>query len=76
MQLLEESHSELTVHSGRQLGGDPKNSGIQEHVAWSLLFLQTELLPHGFGMHGFCGTGSERKKMLVYLVKLIYKKNK
>jgi hypothetical protein len=61
-QLFVASHSELIVHSGRQLGGEPKKSGIQEHVAWSLWFLQIELLPHGFGTHGFWGEGTVTNK--------------
>lgn len=61
MQLFVGSHSELTVHSGRQFGGEPKKSGIQEHDAKPLLFLQTALLPHGFGTHGSCGSGTEIK---------------
>lgn len=63
-QLLVTSHSEFTVHSGRQLGGDPKKSGIHEHVACPLFSLQIELLPHGLGTHGFCGVETGIKRMI------------
>lgn len=58
-QLIVASHSEFTVHSGRQLGGDPKKSGKHEQDANPLLSLQIALPPHGFGMHGFLDSGAE-----------------
>lgn len=62
MQLLLESHSELTVHSGRQLGGEPKKLGMHEHEAKPLLSLQKALLPQGLGMQGLAGAGAEINK--------------
>lgn len=59
-QLLDESHSELTIHSGLQLGGVPKNPETHVHETSPLLLLHTELLPHGLGVHGFLGVGSAR----------------
>lgn len=46
------SQSELTIHSGRQLGGLPKNPGRHEHEACSPKLLHTLLGPHGEGSHG------------------------
>lgn len=71
MQLLEESHSALTVHSGRQFGGEPKKSGIHEQDTSPLLSLHIELLPQGFGTQGFCGVGAEIKKRLLICINVI-----
>lgn len=57
MQARLEAHSLLLTHSGRQLGGDPVNSGRQEHDGDSPVTLHCELGPHGDGWHGFDGTG-------------------
>lgn len=51
-QLLTLSHSEFTVHSGLQFGGDPKKSGIHEQDANPFLLLHSAFIPHGFGMQG------------------------
>ena len=58
MQALSEGQSELTTHSGRQLGGDPIISGRQEHWHCPPMFLGgLEFGPHGFGTHGSGITG-------------------
>lgn len=45
------------MHSGRQFGGDPLNSGKQEHAGELPVVLHKEFGPQGFGSHGFIGTG-------------------
>ena len=58
MHALSEGQSELTTHSGRQLGGDPIISGRQEHWHCPPIFLGgLEFGPHGFGTHGSRITG-------------------
>ena len=53
MQALSEEQSELTTHSGRQLGGEPIISGRQEHWQRSPITRGGLLFgPHGFGSHG------------------------
>ena len=51
-------HSGLLAHSGRQFGGDPMNSGRQEHEGASLKTWHWALGPHGDGWQGFVGIGS------------------
>lgn len=48
-------HSELLIHSGRQFGGDPMNSGKQEHDGFSLITSHFAFGPHGDGKHGLIG---------------------
>jgi len=48
-------HSALLMHSGRQNGGCPWNSGKQEHEAFSFTTRQTEFGPHGDGRQGLAG---------------------
>lgn len=48
-------HSELTVHSGRQVGGTPTNPSWQRHTACPLWTRQLLLGPHGDGSQGFSG---------------------
>lgn len=55
MQDLSGGHSELTVHSGLQLGGLPKYVGKQEQTAWPLISRQALFGPHGDGIHGLAG---------------------
>lgn len=43
------AHSLLLIHSGRQLGGIPMNSGKQEHDGESLITLHSALAPQGEG---------------------------
>lgn len=45
----EDRHSELLIHSGRQFGGNPENSGRQEHDGESPTALHSEFGPHGDG---------------------------
>jgi hypothetical protein len=40
------------MHSGRQFGGEPINSGKQEHDGESPTALQFEFGPHGDGLQG------------------------
>lgn len=46
-------HSELTTHSGRQLGGDPIKVGKHEQTACPFISLHWLFAPHGDGLHGF-----------------------
>lgn len=46
------SQSELTVHSGLQEGGVPKNPSKHEQTACLLYSLQRLFGPHGDGLHG------------------------
>lgn len=46
-------HSELIVHSGRQVGGLPKKLGKQEQDGTPPTSLHSLLGPHGDGIHGF-----------------------
>lgn len=57
-------HSVLLVHSGRQLGGAPRNSGKHLHNGLSPFSEHSELGPHGEGKHGFTLMGgvAARKK--------------
>lgn len=48
-------HSELLIHSGRQFGGDPMNSGKHEHDGFSLITSHLAFGPHGDGKHGLIG---------------------
>lgn len=41
------------MHSGRQFGGKPTNSGRQEHDGVSLITWHWALLPQGEGWQGF-----------------------
>ena len=50
---MSDEQSELTTHSGLQLGGEPIISGRQEHWHCPPIFLGGLLLgPQGFGSHG------------------------
>ena len=58
-------HSLLLEHSGRQFGGDPTYSAIQEHDGASLIAWQIEYGPQGEGKQGFiCGGISSAAKYL------------
>jgi len=50
--------SELTVHSGRQLGGYPMKVGKHVQIGWLFTFRHWLFGPQGEGEHGFCITGS------------------
>lgn len=55
-------HSLLLIHSGLQFGGDPMNSGRQEHDGDSPITLHWALGPQGDGSHGFTSfTGMSSK---------------
>lgn len=45
--------SEFITHSGRHIGGVPKNPCKHEQTAWLLLSLHWLLGPHGDGIQGF-----------------------
>lgn len=51
--------SELTRHSGRQVGGDPMYLGKQEQEGVPPIFLHSAYMPHGDGMHGSLGAKSK-----------------
>lgn len=53
MQAKELEHSELLMHSGLQFGGDPINSGKQEHEGDPLISLHCAFGPHGEGTQEF-----------------------
>lgn len=53
LQACVRGQSELTMHSGLQVGGVPKNPNTQEQTGWPLISLQTLFGPHGEGEHGF-----------------------
>lgn len=55
MQAKLTEHSELTMHSGRQDGGDPIYSKRQVHTAWPLTLLHLLFGPHGDGIQGSRG---------------------
>lgn len=46
-------HSLLLTHSGLQFGGEPINSGRQEHEGDWPWILHCEFGPHGDGIQGF-----------------------
>ena len=52
LQACVRGQSELTVHSGLQVGGAPKNPATQEQTGWPLISRQTLLGPQGEGEHG------------------------
>lgn len=56
MHAKEIGHSLLLIHSGRQLGGNPINSGKQEQENEPPATLHIELGPQGDGSQGFTVT--------------------
>lgn len=54
MQALFDEHSELTIHSGLQLGGVSTKPGWQEHTGLLLISLQILFGPQGEGVQ--CST--------------------
>lgn len=48
-------HSELLMHSGRQFGGFPKNSGRHEQEGALFVITHWLLGPQGDGSHRFLG---------------------
>lgn len=55
IQALDNTHSELTKHSGLHPGGDPENPSWHEQIARPLLTRHKLFGPHGDGSHGFDG---------------------
>lgn len=56
--------SELTTHSGLQLGGLPIKLSMQAHDGSLFIAWHTEFGPHGDGTHGFkLGVGSSVNKL-------------
>lgn len=49
-------HSELTVHSGLHIGGDPKNVGEHEQIACPLNTRHRLFRPQGDGLQGSAGS--------------------
>lgn len=57
MQALTDGQSELTKHSGRQLGTEPIIPATQPHWACPETTWHCELGPQGDGVHGLGGRG-------------------
>lgn len=58
MQAFVGSHSVLTMHSGRQFGGDPMKFCKHVQAGRSPTGRQSELGPQGEGTHGSAGLGA------------------
>lgn len=54
-QALSWAQSELTMHSGRHVGGEPTKPVRHEHTACPLISRHWLFGPQGDGWHGFCG---------------------
>lgn len=52
------AQSELTAHSARHDGGEPKYPNWHEHTACPFITLQLLLGPQGDGSHGFLGSSA------------------
>ena len=63
MQAREVEHSELTTHSGRQAGGDPTYSGLQEHTPWPFTTRHWLFGPQGDGLQGSVGSGGNSEDL-------------
>lgn len=64
-----DEHSELTIHSGLQLGGESTKPGWQEHTGLLLISLHMLLGPQGEGVHGstdFVGGISIKMSWLIF----------
>lgn len=59
--------SELTVHSGRQVGGLPIKPTMQEQTAWLFTSLHWLLGPQGEGWQGCFSTGAVVNIEVIYL---------
>ena len=67
MHALSDGQSELTTHSGLQLGGEPIISGRQEQSHLSPICLGELLFaPHGFGLQGSSSTTGSTTKMSLF----------
>lgn len=58
------THSVLTTHSGRQLGGDPTNAERHEQIDIPLFTRHSLFGPHGDGLHGLTGMSDSSNKMV------------
>lgn len=63
MHAFSKGQSELIMHSGLQVGGEPMKLAWQEHTACSLTTLHWLLGPQGDGLQGttFGITGAKKK---------------
>lgn len=61
------AQSELTTHSGRQVGGAPIKPLMQVHVACILCCLQRLLGPQGDGLHGSLSKGAVEKNLRKFI---------
>ena len=59
--------SVLTMHSGLQVGGLPKNPLMHEQTAWPFTILHSLLGPQGVGLHRLMGITSDRSKKKIWL---------
>lgn len=67
------AHSLLLMHSGRQLGGDPRNSGIHWHAGVSCpLCWHMEFGPHGDGWQGFEEAGGVESAEIIMSVRYFH----
>lgn len=64
--------SVLTMHSGLQVGGLPKNPLMHEQTAWPFTILHSLLGPQGVGLHRLMGITSDRSKKKIWLGVYIY----
>lgn len=58
LQALLKTQSELTIHSGWQVGGEPVNPTIHEQTACWYISRQILFGPHGDGLQGSCTTAT------------------
>lgn len=68
-------HSLFVIHSGLQFGGEPINSGKQEHDGDSPLTLHWEFGPQGDGTQGlptYCGISAAIFSINFVIIKLCY----
>lgn len=65
-------HSLLLIHSGLQFGGEPKNSGKQEHEGELFETLHSEFGPQGDGRQGFpVSSGRSLAKRTITIVPFV-----
>lgn len=53
------------MHSGRQRGGDPRNSGAHVHTACPFNSRHMLFEPQGFGLHGLVTDGTTRESNII-----------
>ena len=77
IQALSSGHSELTTHSGLQLGGLPTYVGKHEHTAWPFTSRHWLFEPHGDGWQGLTYSFSiTDKKYLGFSNKVMKNRNR